>query len=188
MKPSGGDTLRHFRASGNTSVNSTWRRWCLKGLEDKTYRGAVIASPSTPWGGGPNANEPNTTGYHAVWSRDLYHVATALDAIGDRAGANRLLDYLFNVQQKPDGSFPQNSWVDGRPIGNGLQMDQVAWPLILAYQLKRHDRNSWLKHIKPAADFILESWTTHGSGSLGRKARLLACCHSGADRRSGLCC
>ncbi|HEU4934036.1 MAG TPA: glycoside hydrolase family 15 protein [Pyrinomonadaceae bacterium] len=127
----------------------------LKGLEDKMYRGAVIASPSSPWGGGPNANEPNTTGYHAVWSRDLYHVATALDAIGDRAGANRLLDYLFNVQQKLDGSFPQNSWVDGRPIGNGLQMDQVAWPLILAYQLKRHDRKSWLSHIKPAADFIL---------------------------------
>jgi len=123
----------------------------LKGLEDKTYRGAVIASPSTPWGGGG----PNATGYHAVWSRDLYHVATALDAMGDRAGANRLLDYLFNVQQKPDGSFPQNSWVDGRPIGNGVQMDQVAWPLVLAYQLKRQDRNSWRKHIRPAADFIL---------------------------------
>ncbi len=128
----------------------------LKGLEDKTYRGAVIASPSTPWGGGPNSNEPNTTGYHAVWSRDLYHVATALDAIGDRTGANRLLDYLFNVQQKPDGSFPQNSWVDGRAIGNGLQMDQVAWPLVLAYQLNRNDRRSWLEHIKPAADFILK--------------------------------
>src|SRR6185503_9243652 len=127
----------------------------LKGLEDKTYRGAVIASPSTPWGGGPNANEPNTTGYHAVWSRDLYHAATALDAMGDRAGANRLLDYLFNLQQKLDGSFPQNSWVDGRPIGNGLQMDQVAWPVVLAYQLKRVDRRSWLEHIKPAADFIL---------------------------------
>jgi len=127
----------------------------LKGLEDKTYRGAVIASPSTPWGGGPNSNEPNTTGYHAVWSRDLYHVATALESMGDRAGANRLFDYLFNVQQKPDGSFPQNSWVDGRPIGNGLQMDQVALPLVLAYQLKRHDRKTWLKHIKPAADFIL---------------------------------
>jgi glucoamylase len=123
----------------------------LKGLEDKTYRGGVIASPSTPWGGGG----PNASGYHAVWSRDLYHVATALESMGDRAAANRLLDYLFNVQQKPDGSFPQNSWVDGRPIGNGLQMDQVAWPLVLAYQLKRHDRNSWLKHIKPAADFIL---------------------------------
>ncbi|HKU76784.1 MAG TPA: glycoside hydrolase family 15 protein [Pyrinomonadaceae bacterium] len=128
----------------------------LKGLEDKTYRGAVIASPSTPWGGGPNANEPTTTGYHAVWSRDLYHVATALDAIGDRAGANRLLDYLLSVQQKPDGSFPQNSWVHGSPIGRVSQMDQVAWPLVLAYQLRRYDRKSWLNHLKPAADFIIK--------------------------------
>ena len=129
----------------------------LKGLEDKTYRGAVIASPSTPWGGGPNANEPNTTGYHAVWSRDLYHVATAFEAMGDRITANRLLDYLFDVQQKLDGSFPQNSFVDGRPIGNGVQMDQVALPLVLAYQLNRKDRLSWLKHIKPAADFIVRN-------------------------------
>lgn len=124
----------------------------LKGLEDKTKRGAVIASPSTPWGGGPDA-----TGYHAVWSRDLYHVATAFDALGDRATANRLLDYLFRVQQKPDGSFPQNSFVDGRPIGNGLQMDQVAWPLVLAYQLGRTDQQSWLSHIKRAADFIVRN-------------------------------
>jgi glucoamylase len=34
-------------------------------------------------------------------------------------------------------------------------MDQVAWPLVLAYQLNRNDRRSWLQHIKPAADFIL---------------------------------
>jgi glucoamylase len=121
----------------------------LKGLEDKTYRGAVIASPSTPWNGGES-------GYHAVWARDLYHVGTAFDALGDRAAANRVLDYLFKVQQKPDGSFPQNSWVDGRPIGNGLQMDQVGLPLVLARQLKRNDRETWLKHIKPAADFILK--------------------------------
>src|SRR5882672_4144504 len=127
----------------------------LKALEDKTYRGAMIASPSIPWGGGPNANEPTISGYHAVWARDLYQVATAFLAMGDRAAANRGLDYLFKVQQKPDGSFPQNSWVDGRQIGGGLQLDQVALPLVLAYQLRRTDRTSWLKHIKPAADFIL---------------------------------
>jgi glucoamylase len=127
----------------------------LKGLEDKTFRGASIASPSTPWGGGPNANEPTVSGYHGVWARDLYHVATAFDAMGDRATANRLLDYLFRVQQKRDGSFPQNSWVDGRPIGGALQMDQVGLPLVLAYQLGRTDRATWRKHIKPAADFIL---------------------------------
>ena len=128
----------------------------LKAMEDKTYRGATVASPSIPWGGGPNANEPTISGYHAVWSRDLYQIATALYAIGDRAAANRALDYLFDIQQKPDGSFPQNSWVDGRPIGGGLQMDQVALPIVLAYQLGRMDRNTWLKHIKPAADFIIQ--------------------------------
>ncbi|HZI61437.1 MAG TPA: glycoside hydrolase family 15 protein [Pyrinomonadaceae bacterium] len=127
----------------------------LKALEDKTFRGASIASPSVPWGGGPNANEATVTGYHGVWARDLYHVATAFDTIGDRETARRLLDYLFRVQQKPDGSFPQNSHVDGRPIGNALQMDQVGLPLVLAYQLERSDRQTWLKHIKPAADFIV---------------------------------
>ena len=129
----------------------------LKGLEDKTFRGAVIASPSTPWGGGQKPTQPPVSGYHAVWARDLYHVATAFDAIGDRATALRLLDYLFRVQQKRDGSFPQNAWVDGRTIGNGLQMDQVALPLVLAYQLGRRDRQSWLGHIKPAADFIVHN-------------------------------
>ena len=127
----------------------------LKGLEDKTFRGAVVASPSTPWGGGQKPNEPPVSGYHAVWARDLYHIATAFDALGDRPTANRLLDYLFRVQQKNDGSFPQNTRVDGRVIGNGLQMDQVALPLVLAYQLNRYERQSWLSHIKPAADFIM---------------------------------
>lgn len=128
----------------------------LKASEDKTYRGGFIASPSIPWGGGPNANEPTVSGYHAVWARDLYQVATAFQAMGDWASARRALDYLFRVQQKADGSFPQNSRADGRSIGGGLQMDQLAFPLILAYQLGRNDRVTWRKHIKPAADFIIK--------------------------------
>jgi glucan 1,4-alpha-glucosidase len=127
----------------------------LKAHEDKTYRGAMVASLTVPWGGGPNANEPGGSGYHAVWARDLYQVATAFLAMGDHAAAERALDYLFTVQQKPDGSFPQNSWLDGRPAGGGLQMDEVAYPLILAYQLGRTDKETWLKHVKPAANFIV---------------------------------
>jgi glucoamylase len=95
------------------------------------------------------------SGYHAVWSRDLYHAATAFMALGDQATANRVLDYLFRVQQKPDGSFPRNSWVDGRPTSEGLQMDQVALPLVLAYQLGRNDEKTWRNHVRPAADFIV---------------------------------
>ena len=128
-------SLRQVRT--NHSAQLKMAGMVLKALEDKTYRGAFIASPSIPWGGGPNANEPTVSGYHAVWARDLYHIATALVAIGDQAAANRALDYLFKVQQRPDGGFPQNSRVDGKPIGGGLQLDQVALPIVLALQLER---------------------------------------------------
>jgi glucoamylase len=92
----------------------------LKAHEDKTHRGAMIASLTAPWGGGPNANEANVGGYHLVWARDLYEVATAFIAMGDVEAARRALDYLFTVQQKSDGSFPQNSWLDGRQFYGGL--------------------------------------------------------------------
>jgi glucoamylase len=129
----------------------------LRAHEDKTYRGANIASLSVPWGGGATANEPNVGGYHLVWSRDLYQVATALHALGDKAGADRALHYLFKVQQKADGSFPQNSWLDGRPFWGSLQMDEVAYPLILAYTLGRTDNETWTKHVRPAADFLVRT-------------------------------
>ena len=129
----------------------------LKAHEDKTYRGAMIASLSIPWGGGSNANEPNVGGYHLVWSRDLYQVATAFNALGDKPSAERALDYLFRVQQKPDGSFPQNSWLDGRPFWGSLQLDEVSYPLVLAYQLGRTDNETYTKHIRPAADFIVKN-------------------------------
>ncbi len=127
----------------------------LKAHEDKSSRGAMIASLSVPWGGGATANEANVGGYHLVWSRDLYQVATAFMALGDKASAERALDYLFRVQQKPDGSFPQNSWLDGRPFWGSLQLDEVAYPLILANQLGRFDKETFVKHVRPAADFIV---------------------------------
>ncbi len=129
----------------------------LKAHEDKTYRGANIASLSVPWGGGDNANEDNVGGYHLVWSRDLYQVFTAYMALGDRAAAERALDFLLKVQQKPDGSFPQNSWLDGKPFWGSLQHDEVAYPLIMAYQLGKTDKETYQKHLKKAADFIVRT-------------------------------
>ena len=128
----------------------------LKAHEDKTYRGAGAASLTVPWGDGADASEPSVGGYHLVWSRDLYQVATAFYAMGDKESADRALDYLFTVQQKPDGSFPQNSWLDGTPFWGSLQLDEVAYPLILAYQLGRTGPQVYRKNIKPAADFIVK--------------------------------
>jgi glucoamylase len=92
--------------------------------------------------------------YHAVWSRDLYEIATALIAMGDPAAANRALDYLFNVQQNPDGSYPQNSRLSGEPVFGGLQMDEVSFPTVLAGQLGRTGAADWA-HVKKAEDFVV---------------------------------
>ncbi len=129
----------------------------LKAQEDKTVRGANVASLTVPWGGGVNANGDVGGGYHLVWSRDLYHVFTAYLALGDVAAANRALDFLFNIQQKPDGSFPQNSQLNGKGGWGSLQLDEVAYPLIMAYQLKRFDKKTYENHVKKAADFLVKT-------------------------------
>ena len=129
----------------------------MKAHEDKTYRGAGAAALTIPWGEETDADEPSVGGYHLVWARDLYEVATAFYAIGDKEAADRALGYLFNVQQKPDGSFPQNSWLDGRPFWGSLQMDEVSYPLILAWQLGRTDSQTYEKHVKSAANFIVKN-------------------------------
>jgi glucoamylase len=126
----------------------------LAAHEDKTYRGGYIASPTMPWVWGTGLENPSGA-YHLVWSRDLYQIATALIAAGDTAGANRAVDYLFTRQQKPDGSFPQNSLVDGTPHWGNLQLDEVAFPIVLAWQLGRTDKALYQDHIKRAADFIV---------------------------------
>jgi glucoamylase len=125
----------------------------LAASEDKTYRGAFIASPTMPWAWGTGLENPSGA-YHLVWSRDLYEMATALLAAGDTTAANRALSFLFDRQQKPDGSFPQNSTVDGTPHWTNTQMDEVADPVILAWMLHRTDLATYTAHIKPAADYI----------------------------------
>jgi glucoamylase len=126
----------------------------LAAHEDKTYRGGYIASPTMPWVWGTGLENPSGA-YHLVWSRDLYQIATALIAAGDTAGANRAVDYLFLRQQKQDGSFPQNSTVDGTPHWGNLQLDEVALPIVLAWQLGRTDSDLYTNHIKKAADFLV---------------------------------
>jgi glucoamylase len=125
----------------------------LAASEDKTNRGAFVASPTMPWAWGTGLQTPSGP-YHLVWSRDLYEIATALIADGDTAGARRALHFLFFRQQQPDGSFPQNSDVTGKPALTNLQLDEVADPIMLAWQLGQHDPATW-QHVKLAADFIL---------------------------------
>ena len=127
----------------------------VRAHEDKTYRGAIIASMSIPWGFAVASDKPNVGGYHLVWARDLYEAATSLMVAGDSATAKRALRYLFDVQQKPDGSFPQNSWLDGRPYWTAQQMDENSYPIVLAWQLGVTDSATWSKHVRPAAEYVM---------------------------------
>ena len=100
--------------------------------EDKTFSGAFVASASIPWG--QAHGDDDMGGYHLVWTRDMVQTATALLACGRTETARRALVYLACTQQ-PDGGFAQNFWVDGTPYWRGKQLDEVAFPLILAWRL-----------------------------------------------------
>ncbi len=127
----------------------------LAAAEDKRYRGASVASPSMPWVWGTLtlSGTQDSGPYHLVWPRDLYHVATAQKVAGDRAGARRLLDYLWSVQ-KPDGSFWQNTEVSGEENWTDEQMDQVGLPIVLSWWLGRRGATDW-EHVRRAADYIV---------------------------------
>ncbi|WP_407736837.1 glucan 1,4-alpha-glucosidase [Hyalangium sp.] len=153
----------------------------LAASEDKLHRGAFIASPTMPWVWGQGLEKPSGA-YHLVWSRDLYQIATALLAAGDRDAAGRALDHLFTVQQKPDGSFPQNATVEGTPHWTNLQLDEVALPIVLAWQLGRTDAATYTDHVKKAADFLVahgpvtpqERWENQSGYSPGTIAAEIA--------------
>ena len=100
--------------------------------EDKTYSGAFVASASIPWG--QVKGDDDLGGYHLVWTRDMVQTATALLACGRAETARRALVYLACTQQ-PNGGFAQNFWIDGTPYWKGEQLDEVAFPLILAWRL-----------------------------------------------------
>ena len=132
--------------AGDAALNTQYHvsAMTLRAHEDKTYRGANIASLTIPWGQAQNANEAGVGGYHLVWARDLYQVSTAQIALGDTDAANRSLDYLFEVQQKSDGSFPQNSLLDGTPYWGGLQMDRAFMRQYAPrHLLRRGWANTW---------------------------------------------
>lgn len=102
--------------------------------EDKTYPGALISSLSIPWG--EVKGDEELGGYHLVWTRDMVQSATGLLAAGNMDTPLRALIYLTTTQ-RPDGGFYQNFWLDGEPYWQGIQLDEVAFPILLAWRLFR---------------------------------------------------
>ena len=106
----------------------------IKSHEDHTFPGAFVASLSVPWG----ESSSSRGGYHLVWARDLVETAGALVALGCLADARRILTYLIATQQG-DGHWLQNQWLGGKPFWQGIQLDETAFPVLLASALAERD-------------------------------------------------
>jgi glucoamylase len=122
LKPASQDDGRLLEISHNLLLSH----------EDKQFPGAFIASASIPWG--QHKGDDDLGGYHLVWTRDMVQSATALLACGRTETARRGLTYLA-CTQRPHGGFAQNFWINGTPYWSGLQLDEVAFPIILAWRL-----------------------------------------------------
>jgi glucoamylase len=104
--------------------------------EDKLFQGAFVASLSIPWG--DTKDDSDRGGYHLVWTRDMVQSATALLACGHTESPLRALIWLACVQAA-DGSLPQNSSIGGEAYWKGIQLDEVAVPILLAWRLQQAD-------------------------------------------------
>jgi glucan 1,4-alpha-glucosidase len=160
-----GATRRRARDAYLLSAN------VLKASEDKTFPGALVASLASPWGQAVSAGEtpggrPVYFGsYREVFARDLYEAFTGLLASGDLSTARDTVRFLFERQQLPDGRFPRNSLVNGKvaPDTGGDQLDETAYPILMALQAGlSHDATLWPR-IKKAADFVVSRGPAFGS-------------------------
>jgi len=150
----------------------------VKASEDKTFPGAVVASLTSPWGQSVSAGDPNNLffgSYREVFARDVYEAWTGLLLDGDLSTARDIVKFLFLQQQRPDGSMPRNSLLNGQlaPDSFNTQLDEVSYPIIMAHQLGMTGSDLYQNHIKPAANFVIghgpsfgpERWEEQGGFS-----------------------
>ena len=126
-----------------------------------------------------SAGDPNNTyfgSYREVFARDLYEAWTGLMAVGDTATARDATLFLFNRQQLADGSMPRNSLVNGKtaPDSFGTQLDETAYPILMADPLGLSTASLYTDHIKPAANFVIAHGPSFGVGAVGGAVGLLA--------------
>ena len=157
--------------------------------EDKTFPGAFVASLSIPWG--ETKDDSDRGGYHLVWARDMVQTATALLACGRKESPLRALVWLACIQEA-DGRMPQNSSITGKAYWSGLQLDEVAVPILLAWRVRRAEAmrefDPWTLISRAAAFLILngpvtaqERWEENSGYSPSTLASIIASLVCAAD-------
>ncbi len=143
----------------------------IKASEDKTFPGAIIAGLGAPWGQAVSAGDPidgkapYNGSYRTIFGRDLYESVTGLATAGDVATARAATRFLFERQQLADGRMPRNSLVNGLkgPESGGDQLDETAYPILMAWQTGLAGDAALWPRIRRAADFVVARGPSFGS-------------------------
>lgn len=139
---------KHFRASASV----------LHIHQSRKFPGGVVASVSIPWG--ETKGDEDIGGYHLVWPRDLVESSGGFLALNSKKEVLQILNYLMATQDA-SGKWSQNMWLGGEPHWTGLQMDEIALPIILVdkcYHNKQIDSERLKRYwpgIKKALSFII---------------------------------
>lgn len=132
----------------------------LKIHEDRAYPGSLVASLSIPWGNSTDS----LGGYHLVWPRDATLSAFALIACHQLEDARRILAG-FIATQREDGHWPQNYYPDGQAYWHGIQLDETAWPVLLAAKLREAgepELRGTVHMVRRALAFVARTGPTSG--------------------------
>lgn len=143
----------------------------VKASEDKTFPGAIAAGLGSPWGQAVSAGDlpdgkPQYFGsYREVFARDLYEAFTGLLTAGDTRTAQAATRFLFERQQLADGRMPRNSLLNGlkAPDSGGDQLDETAYPILMAWQSGLATDRALYPRIRKAADFVVSRGPSFGS-------------------------
>jgi glucoamylase len=143
----------------------------IKATADKEFPGAIVSWLADPWGQATAANTatsglPNVdTNYRVIFERDFYETFTGFAADGDLADARAQTRFIFDKVELPDGSFPRDALLNGAPASDNyvLEPDEQAFPLIMAWESGLGgDRQLYLDHVLPAADFLVAHGPVYG--------------------------
>jgi glucoamylase len=163
----------------------------LRIVQDKIYPGAMVASPSVPWGERSN----DLGGYHLVWPRDLVQCAQALVELGAQEEARHILRYLI-ASQLEEGRWFQNQWLGGKPYWVREQLDEIAFPVLLAAEMAARDALQGIEvreTVRRALGYILRAgpateqdrWEENDGISVYTLAVCIAALVAGADLLPG---
>ncbi|HEY6982585.1 glycoside hydrolase family 15 protein [Reyranella sp.] len=129
----------------------------LKVHEDRSFPGSIVASLSVPWG---NASD-SSGGYHLVWARDCVEAGLALIGVGEVEDAVWMLCYLI-ATQRDDGHWSQNTFPDGRAFWDGIQLDEVGFPIVLAAKLAEQGALTGLGGVEAMVRRAVRYLVNHG--------------------------